>query len=266
MKLKLAYDNLISELPVLYGFQNLPVLKERVELIRRNSHDASQQLLKNEINFAFISPEDYAHHSSEFQIMPQIVIASHGASKLALLAFRENLANLDQIGIDNDDDTYRILTEMVLNEFYETDVNWIGASSDKTVEEILSNYPAYLLQNKRALNYAAINDKYIDLTEEWSINTNHDFIHKILVYRRDKSYDNFSEWLMRSFELGLRNIKKIAVELETETMNWANIIDLWQDNLYFRPTDNTWLSLKFYHQHMFYYGKINEIPELHFSQ
>jgi predicted solute-binding protein len=266
MKLKLAFDNRISELPILYGFQNLPVLKDRVELIQLNSHDACQRLLKSEIDFAFISPEDYAHHSSEFQIIPEIVIASQGVSKLALLAFQENLTSLNQIGIDKDDDTYRILAEMVLNEFYEIEINWMEEPSDKSVDKILSDYPAYLLQNQRALSYAAINDKYIDLTEEWSVNTNHDFIHKIFVFRRDKSYDNFNEWLMRSFELGLRNMKKIAVELETETLNWANIVDLWQDNLYFRPNDNTWLSLKFYHQHMFYYGKINEIPELHFSQ
>jgi predicted solute-binding protein len=266
MKLKLAYNNPISDLPVIYGFQNLPVLRDRVELIQLNSSDACQQLLKSEIDFAFISPEDYAHHSSEFQIIPDIVIASEGASKLALLAFRENLTNLNQIGIDNDDTTYQTLSEIVLNEFYETEINWEIVSPSLPVEKILSDYPAYLLQNKRALAYSVIQDKYIDLTEEWCVNTNHHFIHKIFVYRRDKSYDNFKEWLVRSIELGIRNMKKIAQELATETINWAYIVDLWQDNLYFRPTDTTWLSLKFYHQHMFYYGRINEIPELHLSQ
>ena len=266
MKIALGTSFDILDLPIIYGFQHLPALVDRVELVQKSSPESCQALLDREIEVAIISPADYARHSSELSIFPSVICASQSASKMALLFFKDNLTDLHNIAANNADSNYRNLAELVLKEFYEIDVNWTELGDTTSLESIFRHSNACFLEGQLAMKFAALTDRYIDIVEEWGDKTEQPFIHKIVVKHRESDLPDMESWLIRSLELGWRNVSNIAKKLAEPPIDWSFYFDLLNSNLYFRADEAIWDALRQYFQYLFFHGHLNEIPEIHLTE
>jgi len=236
------------------------------KLIEQSLEQNCQDLLEGKLDVAAISAIDYARHSSELTIVKDFAVFTSGAGKYALLFFRENLQSIEQVAFLSPQSQYQLLANLVLEEFYEMELDWAPLKEMKSLDSVLSMFPACLLEGDEALENYPKFDSQLDILEEWHDKTELNYVHQLIALNREAEDTGFLESLHLAREIGMRNLMQIAKEYAVGKGNsWDFYFDILNENFQFFPTEETWDSLRQYFEYLFYYGQIDFIPDLHFS-
>lgn len=258
-----ATPELISQ-PLLFA-----ILQSQIEhpfqTVFQSPEENCRHLLNHTLDLGFITAADYARHNQHLRLVKDFAVSSVGAVGCALLFFRESLHHFDSVACFVPASQYRLLAELVLNEFYEMEVDWQVLEPPASLEQALSLYPACLLEGDDAFDYFLKNERNLDLLEEWYDKTNLGYTHQLLAVHQDIEASDFVASLELARQIGMRNLMPIAKAYARGKENsWDFYFDLLNEKFQYFPTEETWDYLRQYFEYLFYYGIIEHIPELHF--
>lgn len=250
--------------PLYFGIEN-SLFHHHFKLIARPLVQNCQDLLAGKLDAALVSAVDYARHGSQLKLLQDFAVYSAGPAKYALLFFREHLQNIDQIAFRELASQYQILANLVLEEFFELEIDWQPLPAIKSLEDILMRFPACLLEAEAALeNYRQFRNK-LDILEEWTDKTGLDYIHQLVAVRKDMEDMEIADTLHRSREMGMGNLMQIARESAGGAENSREFYsDVLKEDFRYFPAEDTWDSLRQYFEYLFYYGVVDFMPDLHF--
>ncbi|HQU70993.1 MAG TPA: hypothetical protein PKV71_01095 [Calditrichia bacterium] len=239
-------------------------LGENFELSVHDSAENARLLIDEKIDVAVLSVLDFARNSNHFSLLRDLPVSSEGDSRAALLFFRENQMNLGKVGIFKRATQYEILTRIVLNEFFELDFEWEESSSFSTLEETLNTLPACLLEGEPALRNFPLVDSYLDLASEWSDKTEMPYVHYVVAVRREWDDPALRETLVKSREVGVRNLNAIATRhAEGSGLTWDIFFEVLNSLYQYYPNEDVWQMVRQYSEYLFYYGELDYLPEVH---
>jgi len=261
--IRFGISNNLIELPLLFAIQQNQI-NHTFQIIESSPGENYQNLLKGDLDIAFVTPLDYATASLGAQIVDNFAIYNTVDSRSVLLFFKENLRSITDVAFDGRENHYYLFAKIVLQELYEISPRWHVVSPDRKFEEILDKFGCVFLAGEEALEKFLFFDNKIDLVEQWC-NPERQFIHEILVVREGFQDLSLLEPLFLSIELGHRNLLKIAQHYaRNRKVSWDFYFDLLNHSFQYYPTDVTWGSLEEYFKFLFYYGNIEYIPEIKF--
>ena len=123
------------------------------------------------------------------------------------------------------------------------------------------------MEDDNAFDNAFKSDQYLDILEEWHDKTGLPFIHQLIVLKRNSDVDRIQKIIHNSLYAGIRNLPKIAKNYaQTGHHSESYYLERISDDFQYTPTDETWHSMKEFFQYLYYYGYIEDIPELHFAE
>jgi predicted solute-binding protein len=214
-----------------------------------------------------ISPLIYAKSRGNLYILNDFMICSPRCGKNALLYFQGNLKSIDIIYTNQGTEkTYdKFTAQIILKELLNIDATWQTIDNAEDVLISLKKYKVLFSSGEKALDLFKDHENYIDLSEEWIVNTSFPYVHRILVVH--KSFDDMDTLnaLRLSQKLGIRNLKRISEEHARDAFHsWDVYFDLMNEMYQYFPDESSWSSLESILQYAFYYGKCDYYPELRF--
>ncbi len=264
---KFGYTNELLNEPIIYALKS-NLISHPFKLIEMPQADILKNLENKSIDMGLISPLQYAINRGKIKICRDITICSSKSGRNILLFFQGNLEKITKIFYKkNPLNSYEhLMGEIVINEFLNVEADWIEVNKFSQIDLDLDKFPVIFLSGYQAFNALGIVETYIDLSEEWIIQTELPFIHRILAVRDDFKDFNVMDTLKLSLELGLRNIKKIAENFDDITKkSWDIYTDLLRKNYqYYYSEEPVWKSLREILSFIFYYGKSEYLPDLKF--
>lgn len=231
------------------------------QVVEQSAPQNCQDLIEKTLDIAFITPIDYAKHSSNLSIVKDIAVFSEGPCKYALLVFKENLPYFREVGFAGKSQ-YQVLTSVVLKEFYQAELEW---RFQESLEGNHDEFSSYLLDGDAALeNYQAL-QRFLDIAEEWSDKAEARYFHQLLAVRKGEDAGQLLETLALAREVGIRNVTTIAKAVAATNGNtWDFYHELFDENFRYFPDAAAWGDLSKYFEYLYYHGVLDEIPELHF--
>ncbi len=262
--IRFASTNELISQPLHYGLLQ-PGFQPDILLTLQDTSTNLRGLLEGQVDVAVVSALDYARNSIELKIVKDIAVCSAGVTRYALLFFQANLSRFEQVAAFYKDSQYQVLTDLLFKEFFEMELDWFFPPEKGSLDTELQVYQACLLEKDDALNNYFKSDNYLDIVEDWCDKTDLSFIHQVIACPRELNEINFVESLLRSRELGMRNLMNIAKNYSVDKEpGWDVYFDLLNEHFSFFPQQDTWEGLKQFYEFLFYHGVIDSIPELHF--
>ena len=141
-------------------------------------------VLRKDCLIAPIPTADFAAHSHELQLIPDICIASHGAVGSVLLFGNRDPAQMRDIALPTDSSTSRKLCMWLLNEM---GIQPRPVDMGPDLAQMLERCDGALLIGDRALDEAARHPEMIrmDLGQAWKDLTGHPMVFAVYAARRD---------------------------------------------------------------------------------
>ncbi|NOX38543.1 MAG: hypothetical protein GXO78_13510 [Calditrichaeota bacterium] len=242
-----------------------PNYKHPFRVVRGDLLRNCQQLIQGELDIALISPLEYARYSSELRLVRDVTVFSEQEGRVCLLFFRAAMRELKTIAFQPPEDPYHVLAQLVLNEIYEIEPAWQAVQLPLSVDDALATHEACCYTGNAALEVDLQSDIRLDLIESWSEKMGFAFVHAVVAVRKDFRETRLLEDLQNARELGLRNIPRIARWYARDHLNdWDYYADLLEQFYRYEPDEAIWQQLREYFHYLFYYKKLDYIPELQF--
>ena len=177
-------------------YHNLP---EPWEVLPAPPSWLTGHVLRKDCLIAPIPTADFAAHSDELQLLPDICIASHGAVGSVLLFGNRDPSQMRDIALPTDSSTSRKLCMWLLNEM---GIQPRPVDMGPDLGQMLNRCDGALLIGDRALDEAARHPEMIrmDLGQAWNDLTGHPMVFAVYAARRDAPADilNEAHQLMKS--------------------------------------------------------------------
>lgn len=266
--LKFVYNSELITSPIIYGIKN-NLISHQIKLIQLQENEIYDALENREATIGIISPLEYAKARGNLYIVKDFIISSADNAKNALLFFKYNLSGINQIYFMCDylDNYDCFFGELVMREIFNIQANWIIIEKNWKIDVLLKKYDVIFLSGEKAFDVFADYDNYIDLSEEWILNTKIPLIHRILVVHKSFKNREVLDTVRLSRELGLRNLMKIAKDYaQKHQQNWDIYYDVIKSSYQYFPDFLCWSSLENILQYIFYYGKSEYYPDLKFYE
>ncbi len=263
---RLAFPPDITVMPLTYAIVNNLVPHPFQVKIADQAWIAAA-LEAHDIDIGIISPLHYARLKSGYKVLQDIIITSPQRGRNSLLFFRKDISEIDAVFFtENPDHLFdEFIAQVALKEFLNVTAEWKKLPGKKSVESQLENYPVVLVTGAEAFDALGGIENYIDLSEEWYLKTGHPLVHKMLVVSGGFEDRGEIEILKRARDLGVRNYSKIAKAYSLNRPNsWAVYHELLTDCYQYYPLPNSWDSLNEIVHYLFYYGKIEYLPDIKF--
>ena len=170
-------------------YHNLP---EPWEVLPAPPSWLTGHVLRKDCLIAPIPTADFAAHSDELQLLPDICIASHGAVGSVLLFGNRDPSQMRDIALPTDSSTSRKLCMWLLNEM---GIQPRPVDMGPDLRLMLDRCDGALLIGDRALDEAARHPELIrmDLGQAWSDLTGHPMVFAVYAARRDAPADILNE-------------------------------------------------------------------------
>jgi len=263
---RLAFSRELIVQPVIYAIQH--DLIQHPFQIEITSEDKILQGLQNgKIEIGIISPLSYARSQEGLKIVKEITVSSSRYGRNALLFFKENLQQMNNIYYQQGKElTFEhFLSKLVLSEFLDIEANWHAVEIIPPLPEALDQYPIFLISGDEALDFLSDDQRFIDLTEEWTLKSELPLVHRLVVVNQKFEDKGELQALRLSRDVGLRNLMKIARRYATNrNQSWDVYFDLINQNYWYHSEDSHWESLKEILQYTYFYGIAQHYPEIRF--
>ncbi len=219
MKPRVGHIKFLNCLPLYFGLGALGKL-ENIELISGTPTELNAKLIAGELDISPISSIEYAKHSEDLILLPDISISSNGPVKSILLVSKLLIEELgaEKIATTTASATSRILLKIILKEGYGLEPEFYPSSLK--LEEMLEESPAALVIGDEAL-WALAYDKdhhLYDLGLEWKKLTGEAMVMAIWAARRsfaEKNADRLlkiHKALIDSMTYSLKHLDAISAE------------------------------------------------------
>jgi predicted solute-binding protein len=255
--------------PILYAIQENQI-ENPIRLEYMAEEKILDELMHGSLKFGFLSPLSFALSQGELEIVSDFVIQSFQTGKNALLFFKGSLKNITQIFYKKDSytgDFDRFIGEWIIREIFELDVEWKAIEDLSMNEKNIEKYEVIFVFGEDAFELYCDYDNYIDLTEEWTLNTRLPLIHQLLCVSSSFNDKAALEKLRLSRELGLRNINKISRSYaENHSQNWDHYHKILTDAYGYVPDRQSWEALEQLLSSMFYGNIVDYLPEIKIYQ
>ncbi len=210
----------------------------------------SERLSQKSLDVALLPAIDYSairsHHP--LVIVPGIAVSSHKKSLTAILLFNRGLSDIRSVAVDERSPAETALLKIILKEKFRTEPALIPMPPDHTA--MLQNADAALITGDEALPLNETFEQKLDLGEEWDDLTDGlPFVSAFWAGHKDKMDRGIVEDFILAKTKGLSNISGES------TLALCTGYDFGE------PEKN---GLMEFYSYSYYYGLINEIPELHF--
>jgi chorismate dehydratase len=218
------------------------------------------KLRNDDVSCALITPIDYAKESSDFHIVPGIAVSSRGASETIRLFFRSGARRIETVAVDIGSTSEIILTRILLAERYDTEPKFIPMMP--VLEPMLEKADAALLVGDNARSVPA-SARFIDLVDEWEDLTDLPYTHAFWGCRPGSLNADDIHLLHSVRDEGLRNIPAIATEAAANGGTQASLEEYFGQFSY-TFDEETEDSISEFFRFAFFYGVINDIPDIRF--
>jgi chorismate dehydratase len=266
MKSRLAVHDAVCLKPLLFGLDRTESPFELVvDTPARNSLKFSER--SEEIRSAFLSPIDYARHGGEYCIMPNIAVSSSLPTGTLQLVLKSNLHNVETLAVDIRYTSEIILAKIILAEKYRSHANH---QSLKIVPMIAS--PDIMLQKADAALIVTdgaplIEGKdlfVVDLIEDWFDLTELPYIHGFWVGREEEFTEEEARSLLSAKKDGIQLRSKIAQALALQGGRSSQEVMNYLSTFSYELTNLEEESLQEFFHYAYFYGVLNDIPEVTF--
>lgn len=268
-KLKVSAVQYLNTKPIIYGIE-----KEPANIRFNISYDipsvCSQKLLQKEVDLALIPSIEYSRIRRErlLSIVPDIGVVSHQEVNSVELFFNKNLSDLRNIAVDNSSRTSVALLEIVLREKYDIEPVLIPMEPD--LRQMLTKSDAALIIGDNALEQSGLMDNKLDLGDEWNDLTDGlPFVYSFWAGIKEALAPQDVKALIESRNMGVDHINEIAADhaaKKTGRKPADFYVDYLTDNIQFYLGKDELEGLREFYSYCYFFGIIDEIPELFFFE
>jgi chorismate dehydratase len=171
----------------------------------------ADRLLAGEMDVALIPSVEYAQHPDDYEIIPEVCIASDGRVASVLLFSKVPVAAIRTLAIDARSRASAVLARILLHERYHISPEFVV--TDPHADLMLSLADAGLLIGDTALDQDWRPDVVVlDLGMLWKELTELPFVYAFWVCRRGRLTPEEAHALIAAKEVGRTLFRKIAVE------------------------------------------------------
>ena len=266
-KIRLSAVQYLNTKPIVYGLEN-NLVDHRFDLSYDLPAVCAKKLLDQAVDVALIPSIEYSRIRQKrfLNIVPDIAVASHQDVNSVELFFNKNLADIKRIAVDSGSRTSVALTEIILREKY--DIEPVLVPMDPDLSAMLKAADAALVIGDNALEQIGIMDNKLDLGDEWNDLTDGlPFVYSFWAGTRDVLSSDDVKALLESRNLGVENVFTIAeqhVAQQSKMRPPEFYVDYLTDNIQFYLGKDELNGLKEFYSYCYFFGIIDEIPELFF--
>jgi chorismate dehydratase len=248
-----------------------PPYNQRIGLFEGAFPEIARLLSLRELDIGLITSIDYsiirAHRG--IYILPGVAVSSKNLLKSVMLIFNRGLERINRIAALNNSIEYLPLLQIILKEKYDIKTEIEVHTTDEN--SLLHLYDAVLISGIEALRKFDNYDNHLDLSEEWyDLTDGLPFVFAFWAAGRGRM--NTSDiTLFRNARIdGEKNIMDTVETYlrnhQAEQSDRQILVNHLTQSLYYdlRPADME--GIKEYYTYCYYYGLIQEIPELHFLE
>jgi chorismate dehydratase len=266
--IKVSAVQYLNAKPIVYGLEN-NLVSHRFELNYDIPSACSAKLNDQEVDLALIPSIEYSRIRGRrlLSIVPDIAIASRQEVKSVELFFNRNLSTISKIAVDTGSRTSVALLQIVLREKYDIEAEFMPMPPD--MDAMLKQADAALIIGDTALEHFDSMDNHLDLGEEWlDLTDGLPFVFAFWAGAPDALTCDDVRALSRSRDAGLENLSEIAKRhadsKNGNAQSYEFYVNYLRDNIQFHLGKEELEGLKEYYSYCYYYGLIDEIPELQF--
>jgi predicted solute-binding protein len=209
------------------------------ELVQGAPAQLVLKLLQDEIDGAFLSPLDYAKHSSSLHIVPDVCSVSSGESGIVELHFRDDLTNISSVAINPESSSEVVLARMMLEEKYSLNPKFLPLTD--ALQTGLKKAESVLLVGNDCNEWKHHTNK-LDLVDEWFDVTEQQYVHGFWVTKEGALTESELSHLQKISEPTSENLLPVFYNFHDEAIEGLN---------------------EFYRM-AYYYGALKDIPDLKF--
>lgn len=265
----LTYSTPLICNPILYAIQEDQIDNPFQLKLMPETH-ILKGLKDGSLEMGFLSPLSYAHNQGEFQIVSDFVVQSPQTGKNALIFFKDSINNISRIYYRKDKftgDFDRFIAQWVLHEIFEIDAEWKAIEQLSLNKQTLEDYEVIFVYGEDAFEFYRDFDNYIDLTEEWTLNTRLPLVHQLLCVSKSFNDKSALDKLRLSRELGLRNLMKISKSYaEQHSQNWDIYFEILNETYRYLPDNQVWKALEQLLSSMFFGNVVDYLPKIKIYQ
>ncbi len=222
----------------------------------------SARLLRDGItDMGILSAIELARIKESMHLAPGLAIGATGAAGMAQLFFKRGLKDINQVAVRSTANTSLILLKILLREKYASDPAYIV--SDAGMDEMLTQADAALITGCDAIILGQRHQNRLDLGEEWFDLTGLPFVFSILAGRKFVTGRNEIAPILKSFDLGKKNLEKIAKQFaEKDHVPWSPYHDFISRQINYRFSELDQDGLTEFYNYAFFFGYIDQIPDI----
>lgn len=245
--------------PLVRGLEHDAVLKFDVDATTRNAI----RLRERELDAAFLSPIDYARESSNYQIVPDVAVASGTADGSITLHFREGLHNITTLGIDPSSTSEIILARIILAEQYNLRPQLIPVSG--SLDKNLRRVDAVLLVGDTSLLQSSAHKNRIDLVEEWLDLTELPYVHGFWCGWEGSLARSDVAKLQLAAEQGKRDLHTVAADWVKNNAGMESAaVKAFLEGMTFEFSEDVKNGLQEFIRYAYYHGVLPDVAETSF--
>jgi chorismate dehydratase len=266
--LKVSAVQYLNTRPIVYGLEKKP--SNQFKIVYDIPSVCSAKLLNKDADLALIPSIEYSRirRQRSLSIVPDIAVVSHGEVKSVELFFNRDLTDLKRIAVDTSSRTSVALMEIILREKYGIEPEIVTLKPD--LPSMLKEADAALIIGDPALEQSDLIDNKLDLGEEWNDLTDGlPFVYSFWAGIQGTLKADDVRFLLESRNEGVRNIKEISSEFAQEKAGNHSTnfyVDYLTDNIQFYLGKDEIEGLKEFYNYCYFFGMIDEIPELYFFE
>lgn len=248
-------------LPIIKGLQQ----DARFELSVDTPANIAAKLREHDLDAAFLSPIDYALDSSEYQIVPAVIVSSARGNDTVTLHFRGGLRKISTVAVDPSFASESVLARIVLAERFETKPELVPVSGP--LESMLREADAALLVGDAALRSAARHANRLDLIEEWNDLADLPYVHGFWCGREGALARGDILRLQEAREEGVSELEAISIASAGRFPGISSPRPLQEylKSFSYEMTEDARAGLSEFLRYAFYFGILPDVPELHLS-
>ncbi len=240
---------------------------DRLAIHLSSPADCSARLLAGHADVALIPSIEYSHirKSRHLEILPELAISSNGPVQSVELFFNKGISNLTRIAVDTSSRTSVALLRIVLGEKFDVQPEFLPMPPD--IDVMLKETDAALVIGDPALELVDKMDNRLDLGEEWmDLTDGLPFVYAFWAAHAGRISTEAAQLFLESRDAGLRAIPQIAADYaKTKGRLPAERYERYlNEGISYVLGQSEKEGLQEYYTYCFYYGLINEVPDLHF--